>query len=102
MRELPAELEKYEVYLKKLSAPDNAIFVYWLFMMMHHVGRMKITKVLPANDFDMIFFETLDGATFHTIWPYLDRKTLLETMRRIQPMLLEFEQELGISPCPPT
>lgn len=96
MRELPPELEKYEAYLKNLPVPDNAVFVYQLFMLMHHVGKMKITKVLPADDCEMIFFEPTNGATFHTIWPYLDRKTLLEVMKRLQPMLKEFEQELGL------
>jgi hypothetical protein len=90
--ELPPELEKFEAYLSNLPVPDNAVFVYQLCMMMRHAGKMKITRVVPAFDWEMIFFETTAGFKFHTIWPYLDRKILLEIMKRLKPMLDEAEK----------
>lgn len=92
MKDLPPELEKYEVYLNSLPVPDNAVFVYQFCMMMRHAGKMKITRVVPAYDWEMIFFETTAGFRFHTIWPYLDRVTHLEILKRLLPMLKEAEK----------
>ncbi|MBE7553145.1 MAG: hypothetical protein HS126_18890 [Anaerolineales bacterium] len=92
MKELPPGLEKFEAYLSNLPVPDNAIFMYRLCMMMRSVGKMKIVDVVPANDWEMIFFETTAGFEFHTIWPYLDRVTHLEILKRIKPLLDEAEK----------
>jgi hypothetical protein len=93
--ELPPELEKFEAYLNNLPVPDNAVFVYQLYMMMRSAGKMKITNVVPADDWEMIFFETTAGFKCHTIWPYLDRVTHLEILKRLLPMLKEAERELS-------
>lgn len=95
MKYLPPELKKYEVYLDNLPRTDKAVFLCRLCLLMCKAGKLRMTKVLPGDDWSMVYFETPAGYKFHVIELYLDRVTHLEILKRLLPMLKEIEQELG-------
>jgi hypothetical protein len=54
------------------------------------LGKMQITNVVPADNWAMVFFETLAGKRFHVIKLAIDPATAAELIEELRPILNEY------------